>query len=157
MEDNTTYPVVDEARKPDFEYATPGQRFANYLIDFVVGLFLYFVVLVLLAMVLQSVGKNLRETMALLHNRHFRFPIFFLVDIVTYTLFEGDTKGRTVGKLITGTQAVREQDLSPITWKDALIRSLIRLVPFEPFTAFAGSPLHDKWSKTCVITKRQER
>ena len=69
-----------------------------------------------------------------------------------YTVFEATTKGRTLGKFITGTQAVRE-DGSNITWKDAFIRSLCRLVPFEPFSTFGVLPWHDSWSKTIVIKK----
>jgi uncharacterized RDD family membrane protein YckC len=43
-------------------------------------------------------------------------------------------KGRTIGKLITGTKAVNEDgtEMSP---KTIVIRSLIRMIPFELFSA----------------------
>jgi len=80
------------------------------------------------------------------------FLISFIVIISYYTVLEGATKGRTLGKFVTGTVAVK-QDGSAITWKDAFLRSLCRLVPFEPFSALGRMPWHDKWTKTIVIKK----
>ena len=68
-------------------------------------------------------------------------------------LFEKLFKGYTVGKLITGTRAIRE-DGKELTFKNAILRSLSRMVPFEPFSAFGGSPWHDRWTKTRVIKSR---
>jgi hypothetical protein len=48
---------------------------------------------------------------------------------------------------------VVKDNFSPITWKDAFIRSASRLVPFETLTGFGGYPWHDEWSKTRVIQK----
>ena len=80
------------------------------------------------------------------------YPISYVVYTIMYLCMEGLTKGLTVGKLITRTRAVKE-DLSPITWKDAFVRTMIRLIPVEAFSAFSGYPWHDKWSKTLVIKK----
>ncbi len=41
-----------------------------------------------------------------------------------------------------------------IDWKDALLRSLCRLIPFEAFSYFGGNLWHDKLTKTIVIKKR---
>jgi len=68
----------------------------------------------------------------------------------SYTFSEGASRGRSVGKLVTRTKVVKE-DESEISWKDALIRSLCQLVPFEAFSAFDGYPWHDRWSHTKVI------
>jgi hypothetical protein len=35
--------------------------------------------------------------------------------------------------------------------KTVLLRTLCRIVPFEPFSAFGGHPWHDKWTRTYVI------
>jgi uncharacterized RDD family membrane protein YckC len=67
-----------------------------------------------------------------------------------YTFLETVTKGRTIGKMVTKTRAITE-DGSTISFSDALKRSLIRCIPFEPFSAFSGRPWHDKWSNTKVI------
>ena len=38
-----------------------------------------------------------------------------------------------------------------LDWEDAFMRSLCRLIPFDPLSAFAGHPWHDELSKTKVI------
>ena len=82
------------------------------------------------------------------------YLIAFLNHIVYYTICEKAFKGYTLGKLITGTRAVRE-DGGELTVKDAFLRSLSRLVPFEAFSIWFGSGLwHDTWTKTKVIKSR---
>jgi uncharacterized RDD family membrane protein YckC len=67
-------------------------------------------------------------------------------------LLEFFTKGRTLGKLITGTKAVKT-DGTPISPSLAFQRGLARIVPFEPFSALnvVCNPWHDRWTKTMVI------
>jgi uncharacterized RDD family membrane protein YckC len=74
-----------------------------------------------------------------------RLPGFLYTD-------RGITKGRSLGKWITGTVAVR-LDGNTINWKDAFLRSLSRIVPFEPFSALGYAPWHDKWTETTVVKK----
>ncbi len=69
-----------------------------------------------------------------------------------YTICEKAFKGYTLGKLISGTRAIRE-DGNELSFKDALLRSLCRLVPFEVFSGFA-TPWHDSWTNTTVIQAR---
>ena len=125
-------------------YASTGKRFLNYLIDFVIYYALTFCVGILIA----AVG-----TTYLLNN----FSVY-LVAYATYFLYyfvcETVFSGKTVGKFITGTKAVNE-DGTAIEPKTALLRTLCRLVPFEPLSAFGGHPWHDKWTKTMVIDVRQ--
>ncbi len=80
----------------------------------------------------------------------------WVVDISSFVLyflvFEA-TLGRTPGKWITGTKVVNE-DGSPPSAETVLWRTLIRMVPFEPFSYLgANRPRgwHDRWSGTCVI------
>ena len=73
--------------------------------------------------------------------------------LVYYTICEKAFRGYTLGKLITGTRAVRE-DGGELTFKDAFLRSLSRLVPFEWFSGFGGHPWHDTWTKTMVVKSR---
>jgi hypothetical protein len=40
-----------------------------------------------------------------------------------------------------------------LTFKDALLRSLCRLIPFEVFSGF-GVPWHDSLTNTMVVKKR---
>ena len=88
-----------------------------------------------------------------------RFDLFLLAYLVWiinvllyYTICEKGFRGYTLGKAITGTRAIRE-DGGELTLKDALLRSLCRLVPFEWISGF-GYPWHDTWTKTIVIKSR---
>lgn len=69
-----------------------------------------------------------------------------------YIIMEAATKGRTLGKLATGTIAIT-QDGTPFTFKHALLRTLCRFIPFEPFSAFGYMPWHDSVTKTVVVKK----
>ena len=137
------------------EPASKGLRFANYVIDVLVFYALIFISGFVYAFMIVSRGEQIEDSALVQANGA---PVFmqYLIGMVIivgyYTIFEGATKGRTLGKLITGTQAVKE-DGNNITWKDAFIRSLCRLVPFEPFSAFGDLPWHDNWTKTIVIKK----
>ncbi|RYD57723.1 MAG: RDD family protein [Sphingobacteriales bacterium] len=81
--------------------------------------------------------------------------IFGTVVFVSYfTIIEFAMKGRSIGKMITKTIAVSE-DGSKITFKQVLIRSICRMIPFEPFGAFANRLWHDRLSKTKVVMNRK--
>lgn len=73
--------------------------------------------------------------------------------LIYYTICEKAFRGYTLGKLITGTRAIRD-DGGELTFKDAFLRSLSRLVPFEAFSGFSYKPWHDAWTKTTVIKSR---
>lgn len=133
------------------EPASTGVRFANYLIDLIGFYVLMFVIgLVIGLMQLQNDGYYEDETMS--GSKFGDFLISYALYMLYYTVFEGATKGRSLGKLITGTTAIQE-DGNPITWNKALMRSLSRLVPFEQLSALWGTPWHDSWTQTTVVKK----
>jgi len=89
-----------------------------------------------------------------------RYAITIILGLILYGLFTGLTeavfKGKTLGKLITGTRVVNPNGTT-ISVRTALIRGLIRIIPFEPFSAFGGSwprPWHDKWPDTYVVVEK---
>ena len=118
-----------------------GTRFANYVIDLVIFYILSVTTGVVLALL------NIKPDTAV------RYLISYLIFVAYFTAIEGASNGRSVGKLITGSKAVKE-DGNPITWNDALMRSLSRIVPFEPLSGFGGQPWHDRWSHTKVVKKQ---
>lgn len=66
--------------------------------------------------------------------------------------------GCTLGKLVTGTRVVNEQG-GPITWGQALGRSLCRFIPFEPFSVLFSTDgeargWHDRLPRTYVVRRR---
>lgn len=81
------------------------------------------------------------------------FLVSFSVTFFYYFIFEAATRGRTLGKILTDTIAIT-QDGQPFTFRHALIRTLCRFIPFEPFSALlAYLPWHDSISKTAVVKK----
>jgi uncharacterized RDD family membrane protein YckC len=141
----------------DLEYtytqADSGKRFGNYLIDRVV---FYFVWLGFSSIAARPLAFILISTT---RNRNVRkIEVFFMAlvaFVVFFTAFEGFSKGKTPGKWITGTRVVTS-DGGMITLKMAFIRSLCRLVPFEPFSALKNPsyPWHDRWTRTLVIVEK---
>ena len=138
--------------------ATTGQRFLNYLID---NLLLQYGLSILtgtaVGMLLALLFPDYMLGLSQSTDSFALLPLAYLVVIVNYlvyyTICEKAFKGYTLGKLITGTRAIRE-DGTELTFKDALLRSLSRMVPFEAFSAFGGYPWHDSWTKTRVIKSR---
>jgi uncharacterized RDD family membrane protein YckC len=140
-----------------YEYASTGQRFLNYLIDFLflrfvvdaaVGFIIGFVIKLLFPDVRESIGAVSETTLILVG-----LAVWLITFVAYYTFSEKWFKGYTLGKLITGTRAVRS-DGSTLTWENAFLRSISRIVPFEPLSGFGGHPWHDQWTKTMVIKSR---
>jgi uncharacterized RDD family membrane protein YckC len=134
--------------------ASTTQRFLNYLIDNLLLQFgLSFLAAIAVGVIIGIWFPDYNPN----ENTFELLLLFYLVGIVNYliyyTICEKAFKGYTLGKLITGTRAVRE-DGNELTIKDALLRSLSRIVPFEAFSAFGGYPWHDSWTKTRVVKSR---
>lgn len=138
--------------------ASTGQRFLNLLID---SLFMQYAIGYFSGYLLAKIIFELSPDLAYQLFADDATLNFFLVSyilsifnyLVYYTFCEKVFKGYTLGKLITGTRAIRA-DQTELTLKDTFLRSLVRLIPFEPFSAFGGEPWHDRWTKTMVIKSR---
>ena len=141
-----------------YTLASTGQRFLNYLIDnLLMQLGLSYLTGTAVGLVL---GLLFPEYMLRISESDDQLDLLLLSYIigivnylVYYTICEKGFKGQTLGKLITGTRVIRE-DGDELTFKDALLRTLCRLVPFEALSAFGGYPWHDSWTKTRVIRTR---
>lgn len=123
--------------------AGTGKRFLNILIDIIV----YYILLFCLGIFLALSGKIDFIT----EDNTTAIYLFAFTSYVSYFfLCELLFKGRTIGKLLTGTKVVNEDGSDPGA-KTYFLRSLSRLVPFEPFSAFGWRPWHDRWTNTYVI------
>jgi uncharacterized RDD family membrane protein YckC len=125
--------------------ATSGERFLNRSVD---GLGMVILILLII-----NLTTKLSDSGMLDEESGFRivlFLLFALSPIIYYTFLEGITKGRSLGKLVTKTKVVRENG-DPIGFKDAAIRSVCRLIPFDGISILFGTPWHDQLSKTKVI------
>jgi uncharacterized RDD family membrane protein YckC len=137
--------------------ASTGQRFLNFLIDnllmrfglsFLTGAGMGVLLGLLFPEYILRISENPQGIDLLL----LTYLIWIINTLLYYTICEKGFKGYTLGKLITGTRAIRS-DGNELTFKDALLRSLCRLVPFEWLSGF-GYPWHDSWTNTMVIKSR---
>lgn len=152
MESNTstTSPdLLQEFEQEQFQYedASTGIRLANYLIDSVAFVILFLAFIFFHALITQSnaIMTWMGELPILMERL-----VWLLIIAIYYSLVEGFSKGRSLGKLITGTKAVR-WDNQPFGWGEAFGRGFSRVVPLEPLSALWGSPWHDKWTNTRVV------
>ena len=142
-----------------YEQASVGQRFLNYLLDGLLMQYgLSYITTTLIAKVMLAISpQTAYEWFVERSNSIDVLASFYLVSILNfviyYTICEKAFKGKTLGKLITGTKAIRDDGLE-LSFRNAFLRSVSRIVPFEPFSAFGGYPWHDSWTKTMVIKTR---
>jgi uncharacterized RDD family membrane protein YckC len=123
--------------------ASKTKRFFNYLIDLIIIYIFVFGSAFLLAITNPKVAS---ENAALLG-----YTLAFIGILGYYSLFEGLTS-QTIGKMITGTIVITE-DGNKISFKNALIRSLCRLIPFEGLSFFGERGWHDTITETRVVNK----
>ena len=142
-----------------YEEASTGQRFLNLLIDtvfmnyglsFLTGSLVGYLLGTLFPDFAMSLFSDLDSWGAIL----FSLILAYFNNIVYYTFCEKVFRGYTLGKLITGTRAIRT-DGGELTLKNAFLRTVTRLVPFETLSIWFGDGLwHDRWTKTMVIKTR---
>lgn len=142
-----------------YEYASTGQRFLNMLIDNILmnyGLSYLSgsIVGYLLGTFFPDFAVSLFSEPESSEVILFGVIVAYFNHIIYYTFCEKLFRGYTLGKLITGTRAIRI-DGKELTFKDTVLRSLVRLVPFEALSIWFGNGLwHDRWTKTMVIKTR---
>jgi uncharacterized RDD family membrane protein YckC len=143
---------VDEAQ---LVLASQGKRFFNMVIDGIT----YGVVYQIFSATVGYFGVDLIEffgydNVALVIISS--LLISLSLQVLFFTLMEALFKGKSLGKLITGTRAVNE-DGSHISAKTAFLRSLSKMVPFDAFSALGSPshPWHDRWTRTYVIDEKQ--
>lgn len=77
---------------------------------------------------------------------------FSVGSIIFYYIFFEGLLSRTPGKFITRTKVIMKDGSKPDLGQ-IILRTLIRLIPFEIFSFIGKNPLgwHDKWSNTMVV------
>ncbi|MCB9202917.1 MAG: RDD family protein [Flavobacteriales bacterium] len=145
--------------------ASKGKRFLNYIIDYVSVYLVIFIV----GFIIAIIGYGFAE---LTGNYELSLKIdnFFdsldnvnpLLDrILTATFYiiyiflvEYLTKGRSLGKLITGTMVVTTDAEIPSA-TTFLKRNVMRLIPFDQLSFLRINGWHDSLSNTRVVDKRE--
>ncbi|HCN50248.1 MAG TPA: hypothetical protein DIT10_14365 [Chryseobacterium sp.] len=69
-------------------------------------------------------------------------------------LIEYFTKGRSIGKYITGSKVICIDGTEP-TFKDYFIRNISRFVPFDALSFLGENGWHDSWSETRVVNHKK--
>lgn len=139
--------IVDRHR------ATKGARFVNILIDRITFNLLFFAA--------GFLGGILDGILGIYYFTKFfdqlselgKFADIIITSIIFFFyifLIEYFTKGRSLGKFVTGTKVIMTDATEP-TIKDYFIRNIIRLVPFDALSFFGQNGWHDSWSDTRVI------
>lgn len=141
-------------RVTDEMLATKGKRFANFVIDRILFYGIFAVLGIVLSLLAEILGsETLYSYLEGLEsiNPLLDMLITALTYLVYYFILEGLTQ-RTIGKLITQSKVVLENGEKP--GADVIIlRSLARIIPFEPFSFLGSKPLgwHDTMTKTYVV------
>jgi hypothetical protein len=135
--------------KNEFKHASHDKRMINYLIDFI---FIY----ILISIIFAFIAPDLLEPDAqgeIQTKRIFRLALYAVI----LGVIEVSFNGKSLGKLITKTRAV-QLDGEKISIKTAILRGLIRAIPFVGFSAFGKecNPWHDKWTKSIVIDESKK-
>ena len=145
--------VYDELnQKRPYCYATTNQRFINFIVDTLVFLKSFFHASVMLVILNFSLN-NCELRLQLYENSIFLCRFFIFDFIIVYPCIERLSKGKFPGKLITKTKVVKN-DYTEITWKDAFVRTICRLIAMEPISDIDGHPWHDSLSKTFAIKNK---
>jgi uncharacterized RDD family membrane protein YckC len=98
--------------------AGPGRRMLAYLIDFVIRATMLAFLVGVIAVLFEAINLGgLAGGVALL--------LFFLFDWFYFVTCELVTGGRSPGKIALGLRVVRTNGL-PITWRESLLRNLVR-------------------------------
>jgi len=132
--------------------AAGGKRFLNYLVDFIGFYAIVFVVAGLVAVLSPETLEGIGEGSSF-------NPIEQVLGLIFYALYMSVSelifKGKSLGKLLTGTRAVN-LDGSAIDASKAFSRGFSRAVPFCVFSALGSPciPWQDRWTDSMVIDER---
>lgn len=140
----------------EYARADTGKRFLNYIIDVIVFYLLFLGAGILIAIISpETIDSLLAEEQspgAALGDRILSILLYAVYMSLVETIF----KGKSLGKLITGTRAVN-LDGSRISAGTAFARGFSRAVPFSAFSALGSpcNPWQDKWTNTIVVEEKR--
>jgi uncharacterized RDD family membrane protein YckC len=141
---------------PERVLASTTKRFFNMIIDYIVFYLLtmtfVFVSAIVAALLFPEEAESLFDE-GNSSSQLWMYVLVYMAYVFYYTTLEAVT-GRTVGKLITGTQVVDKDGKLPALGV-IFRRSLSRIVPFEAFSFLANARgWHDTWTDTWVVEKK---
>lgn len=144
--ENKKFTVTDDL------LASKGQRLLNFVID----LFIIYVIEISIGTTIILIGdltksdtaSNWVSSLSAVESFFFGLVILFFYYLITEMYFS-----RTFGKYFTKTIVVKHEGSRP-NMKSIIVRTLSRLIPFEPFSFLtAERGWHDTLSVTYVVKK----
>jgi len=137
-------------RNIDAHVASQGQRFTNYIIDFICLLIFIVVFSLFLGIILGLLAPSSLYIFEE-ENKFLEYVIGFIAGTIYYATLEG-ISGQSIGKVVTRTKVVTETGEKP-DFTTILVRSMCRFIPFEAFSFLSSNPIgwHDSMSKTRVV------
>ena len=116
-----------------------GLRFKNYAIDY----FVFYIIGILI------------KPISILYSEPWIVFSIFLISYPSYYIICEYFLQRTLGKYFTKSVVINEFGEKP-DFRTIVIRTLIRLIPFEPFSFIdQNRGWHDRWTHTYVIKKSE--
>ncbi|QQV01551.1 MULTISPECIES: RDD family protein [Chryseobacterium] len=149
--------MMKHLRIVEYNKASIGIRFINFVIDRIVIYILFFLFGLFSAGLFEFFGVEffIDITYQLASLSKFEDILITLATYLVYIfIMEYFTKGRTLGKYITGTKVMSLDGSNPRFYQ-YLIRTLSRIVPFDALSFFGVNGWHDSWSDTRVINLKK--
>lgn len=133
-------------------WASQGQRFLNYIIDWAIQFGLAFVLTFVIGIIALALGNQSFVERVGSMGKFEEYLLGIVIALVYYALFE-IFFSRTIAKFITKTVVVMEDGSKPDTGT-IVKRTFCRLIPFNVLS-FVGNPRgwHDSISDTYVVKK----
>lgn len=134
--------------------ASKSQRLLNFVIDlfiiYVIGISIGTTIILIGDLTQSDTASNWVSSLSIVESFFFGLVILFFYYIITEMYFS-----RTFGKYFTKTMVVKYDGSRP-NIKSITIRTLSRLIPFEPFSFLtAERGWHDALSVTYVVRKNE--
>lgn len=129
------------------------RRIGHYVLDYLVIIFLAFILGIVLYIISPQLVENLDKFSLKINLIVFKYDIdlFGYGLLVLYYFVSEILLQRTIGKFATNTIVIDEYGNKPSN-KAIFIRSISRLIPFEPLSCLGERGWHDTISKTFVVS-----
>ena len=130
-----------------------GPRFGHFIIDLIIFQVIIYIAGYIFEMLTSLVSFSVRLNLTI--NLISSIVLLFLYPAL-YAFCENKWQ-RTPGKFLTKSLVIDEYGNKP-EWRAIILRSVIRFVPFEPFSCLSdkySNGWHDRWAKTWVVTEEE--
>jgi uncharacterized RDD family membrane protein YckC len=143
MNTNSTFPTVSPKCPGGFTLASKRRRLGTFIVDVFGYLFMCLIVGFLAGFIFGRAAAEFLNAAP---------QLFGILMFISYYILLESLSQRTLGKIAFGTIVVNEVGEKP-TFRQVVIRSVSRFIPFEAISCFGERGWHDSLSKTHVVLK----